>query len=156
MSKHIQILGKLQTKFLADFDDKESEIWSMNLHDDEFLLPRVDVWFDLHTKPQKSKANYTKKNFPFEKCHELVKGKRFCTTAAYLIAYAIIKGAEKISLYGMRFIGDGNPRRQRELHNVREMLFFCIGKGIEVYICPEDVRYLFPEYNIDENADFDQ
>ena len=89
MTKHITILGKLPSKFLADFSDPQNEIWSMNLHDDEFLIPRVDVWFDLHRQPKKESANLTIKNFPFEECHKLVKGRRFCSTAAYLIAYAI-------------------------------------------------------------------
>ena len=94
--KEICILGKLQTKYLAPFD-KDIEIWSMNLHDDEFLIPRVDKWFDLHTIPQKISADYTKDNFPFEECHKLVNGRRFCSTMAYMIAFAILQNADKIS-----------------------------------------------------------
>ena len=75
---------------------------------------------------------------------------------AYMIAFAILKGATKISLFGSKFQDDGNPRRQRELHNVREMLFFAMGKGIEIYICEEDEPYLFPEYVSIEGQDFDQ
>ena len=153
--KHIQILGKLPSKFLADWEDTNSEIWSMNLHDDTFLLPRVDKWFDLHQQPE-IQADYTKDNFPFEECHKLVHGKRFCTTMAYMIAFAILQGAEKISIYGARFTDDGNARRQRELHNVREMLFFAMGKGIQIHICEEDVNYLFPEHNYQSGEDFDQ
>lgn len=156
MTKHITILGKLPSKFLADFSDPQNEIWSMNLHDDEFLIPRVDVWFDLHRQPKKESANLTIKNFPFEECHKLVEGRRFCSTAAYLIAYAIVKEATKISLYGMKFIDDGNLRRQRELHNVREMIFFAMGKGIEIEICEDDIPYLFPEHIPEDGVDFDQ
>lgn len=155
MTKHIQILGKLSSKYLADFEDKDSEIWSMNLHDDAFLLPRVDKWFDLHENPILQQAHFNKHNFPFEECHKLVKGRRFCTTSAYLMAFAILQGATKISLYGMKFIPD-HARRVRELHNVREMLFFCLGRGIEINICEEDKPYLFPEYVPEEGKDFDQ
>ena len=154
--KHITILGKLESKFYADFEDPNNEIWSMNSHQDEFLIPRVDKWFDIHEEPTRENADYTKENFPFEKCEKLVKGKRFVTTTAYLIAFAILQGATKISLYGMRFTDDGNPRRQRELHNVREMLFFCMGRGIEIEICEEDVEYLFPEHITEIGMDFDQ
>ena len=51
---------------------------------------------------------------------------------------------------------DGNVRRQRELHNVRELLFFAMGKGIEIDICKDDVNDLFPEHVPDSGADFDQ
>lgn len=153
--KHIVILGKLESKYYAPFDDKECEIWSMNSHWDEDMIPRVDKWFDLHEHPERKKCDYTKDNFPFEECEELVHGKRFCTTAAYLIALAILQEADKISLYGMRFTDDGNPRRQRELHNVREMIYFCWGRGIEVE-CPADKEYLIPEHIPDFGMDFDQ
>ena len=128
----------------------------MNSHYDEYLLPRVDLWFDIHEEPTREKADYTKDNFPFEECEKLVHGKRFVTTTAYLIAWCILQGATKIYLYGMRFTDDGNPRRQRELHNVREMLFFCMGRGIEIEVCEEDIPYLFPEHVPDAGMDFDQ
>ena len=152
----IQILGKLQSKFLADFEDTNKQIWSMNSHWDEYLIPRIDKWFDIHENPTRQDADYRKDNFPFEECHKLVHGKRFCSTMAYMIAFAILKGATKISLFGSKFQDDGNPRRQRELHNVREMLFFAMGKGVEIYICEEDEPYLFPEYVSIEGQDFDQ
>ena len=152
---HIQILGKLETKYNCDWEDTDSQIWSMNSHWDQDLLPRVDKWFDLHEVPTREVSDYTKENFPFEECHELVHGKRFCTTAAYLIAFAVLQGAKKISLYGMRFTPD-HERRIRELHNVREMIYFCWGRGIEVYVCPEDVEYLIPEHIPMDGADFDQ
>ena len=155
--KHIVILGKLQSKYdFTDYDDKDTEVWSMNKHFDEtFLDPRI-VFFDLHEHPEKEDAKYTKQNFPFEECHKLVHGRRFVTTMAYLIAYAILQGAEKISIYGAKFIDDGNSRRQRELHNVREMLFFAMGRGIEIFINPNDVDDLFPEHIVEDGEDFDQ
>ena len=39
MSKKIAILGKLETKYYAPFDDPEWEIWSMNKHIDEQFIP---------------------------------------------------------------------------------------------------------------------
>ena len=153
--KHIAILGKLPTKYYAPFEDSDVEIWSMNKHYDEEMLPRIDKWFDLHINPEKENADYTINNFPFEECHKLM-GRRFCTTSTYLIAFAILQGATKISLYGMQFSPDGNYRRERELHNVREWICYCLGKGIEVEICNEDKEYLFPEHIVAENEDFDQ
>ena len=154
--KEYCIIGKLETKFYAPFDNKEITFLSMNSHWDESMLPSNILWFDIHEEPTRENANYTKDNFPFEECHKLVHGRRFCSTMAYMIAWCILQGAEKISIYGSRFEDDGNPRRQRELHNVREMLFFCLGRGIEIEICEEDVEYLFPEHIPEIGMDFDQ
>ena len=154
--KEICIIGKLETKYQAPFDNPNVEIWSMNSHFDEVFIPRVDKWFDIHEEPTRENSDYTKDNFPFDQCHELVHGKRFCSTMAYMIAFAILQGADKISIYGAKFTDDGNPRRQRELHNVREMLFFSLGRNIEIEVCEDDVEDLFPEYKTVEGQDFDQ
>lgn len=152
--KKIVILGKLETKYDAPFEDNSYEIWSMNKHKDELLIPRVDKWFDLHLEPKKTDADILREDFPFEECHNLVGGKYFVTTAAYLIAYAILQGATDIYLYGMRFTID-HERRSRELHNTRELIFFAKGRGINVFI-PSDKEYLLPEHITKEGEDYDQ
>ena len=154
--KEIVLLGKLESKYLFDrYDDPNVEVFSMNKHfDEQFLDPRIK-WFDLHINPDKEDADYTIDNFPFEECNKLM-GRRFCTTMAYLIAFAILQKAEKISIYGCRFTPDGNSRRERELHNVREWICYALGKGIIVEICEEDKEYLFPEHIVQDNEDFDQ
>lgn len=153
--KRFAILGKLESKYSCDFEDKDLTIISMNKHWDEEMIPRVDLWFDLHENPQKEDADYKINNFPFEECHKLVHGRRYCTSAAYLIAWCILQGADEISLYGMRFTPD-HERRARELHNVREMIYFCWGRGIAVNVCDEDIEYLIPEHIPMDGQDFDQ
>ena len=150
----IVILGKLETKYDAPFEDKDCEIWSMNTHVDEAMIPRVDKWFDIHETPTRKNADYTKYNFPFDKCQELVYGERYCSTAAYLIAFAILQGATEIELYGMRFTPD-HERRARELENVRQLIFFAWGRGIKV-TAPSDYMYLLPEYPKRDGVEFDQ
>ena len=153
--KHFVILGKLQSKYdFRDYNDNVTVI-SMNKHFDAEFLERVDYWFDLHENPENKEAHFTKQNFPFEECHKLV-GRRFYTTMAYMIAWCVLQNADKISIYGAKFTDDGNIRRQRELHNVREMLFYCMGKGIEIFINPNDIDDLFPEHIVDDGEDFDQ
>lgn len=152
--KHIVILGKLETKYDAPFDDTSCEIWTMNQHKDGELIPRVDKWFDLHINPINKTADVLRDDFPFDDCHKLVGGKYFCSTSSYLIAYAILQGATDISLYGMRFTPD-HERRARELHNVRELIFFAKGKGINVEI-PSDKDYLLPQHITKEGEDYDQ
>ena len=154
MSKKIAILGKLETKYYAPFDDPTWEIWSMNKHVDEALIPRVDKWFDIHINPSKTDADVLRKDFPFEECHKLAGGNYFNTITSYLIAYAILKGDTEIALYGMRFTID-HERRQRELYNVRQWIFFALGKGIKVTI-PHDKEYLLPEQKVKEGEDYDQ
>lgn len=157
--KKICILGKLQSKYMAPFDDQSWTIWSMNKHIDEALIPRVDVWFDLHENTESKFYNHNadikSKDFPFEECHQLVGGRYFNNTVSYLIAYAIILGATDISLYGMRFIADHEHRRD-ELFNVRNMIFFAKGRGVNVHIYKEDKLFLLPENLRQEGKEFDQ
>ena len=154
MGKKIAILGKLETKYEAPFDDKSWEIWSMNKHTDEALIPRVDKWFDIHIHPAKKDADVLRADFPFDECHKLAGGNYFYTVASYLIAYAILQGATEIALYGMRFTMD-HDRRKRELYNVRQWIFFALGRGIKVTI-PCDKEYLLPEHRLSEGEDYDQ
>lgn len=158
MSKKICILGKLATKFRAPFEDESWEIWSMNKHEDGALLPRIDVWYDLHkdkeARTYNPNADIKREDFPFEECHKLVGGQFFNNTVSYLIAYAIIKGATDIALYGMRFHRD-HERRRGEFHNVRELIFFAKGRGINV-TAPADGEVMLAEYIPIGGKDFDQ
>lgn len=150
MNNRLAILGKCSTKYDAPFNDKTFDIWSYNIHKDADRLPRVDVWFDLHTNVMPNpKANVFRKDFPIRECEELVGGKYFNNTLSYLIAYAILKGYQEIWLYGTRFVND-QESRGREFNNVRELIFFARGKGIKVY-APSDKHIIlkeYPEYGI--------
>ena len=154
MTKKIVILGKLETKYNAPFDNPEWEIWSMNKHKDEDLIPRVDKWFDIHINPIKQNADILRKDFPFEECNKLANGCYFNNITSYMIAYAILQGATDIALYGMRFTID-HERRQRELDNVRQWIFFALGRGINVTI-PYDKEYILPEHIVRDGMDYDQ
>ena len=154
MTKKIAILGKLETKYDAPFYDNSWEIWSMNKHADEALIPRVDKWFDIHINPDKKDADVLRADFPFHECHKLAGGNYFNTITSYLIAYAILQGADEIALYGMRFTPD-HERRARELYNVRQWIFFALGRGIKVTI-PSDKEYLLPETVLKDGQDYDQ
>ena len=46
-NKKVAILGKFQTKFYAPFWSKDWDIWTLN--NNEGVLPRIDLWFDIHT-----------------------------------------------------------------------------------------------------------
>lgn len=147
--KKVAILGKLETKFKAPFDDYNFDIWVYNYHVDYHKIPRVTTWFDLHKVKPNPRADIIQDNFPFEKCIDLVGGKYFNNTASWLIAYAILEGYEEIHLYGMRFQSDAE-QRFLQYENVRELLFFAKGKGITVKT-PYDTIMLchYPLYGLE-------
>ena len=139
----VAILGKLQTKFNAPFNNPEWDIWAFNYHKEQ--LPRVTTWFDIHAHNPNPEADITRVNFPFKECEQLVGGQYFNNSASYLIAYAILKGYKTINLYGMKFIFD-SERRNLERQNVRELIFFARGRGIDIS-APYDAE-LLREYEL--------
>jgi len=138
----VAMLGKLDTKFKAPFEDDTWDIWTLNYHKNEDMIPRYTEWFDIHTKNPNPKATITRANYPFEEATKMLGGNYFNNTVAYMIAYAIIKGYKEIALYGMRFDSNDEKRKQ-EYHNVRELIFFAKAKGVMV-TAPEDYVMIKP------------
>jgi hypothetical protein len=146
------ILGKLETKYQAPFDDKSFDIWSMNKHKDADCLPRVDKWFDIHKAPENINADVFRTDFPFAEIHEKIGGKQCNNITSYLIYYAVIFGLyDEIHLYGMRFDPD-HPHRTLEYHNVREAIAFARGKGCKIF---DYDGVLTKEFVINEHKDYD-
>lgn len=129
MNKKVAILGKLVSKFNAPFDDMSWDIWTLNYHNED--LPRVTLWFDLHTKNPNPRAQITRANYPFTAAEALVGGNYYNNTFSYMIAYAIIKGYKQMELYGCRFLHDQEIRTQQR-QSVRELVMFARGRGIKV------------------------
>ena len=132
----VAIIGKLPSKYQAPFADTTFQIWGCNVHHDMANIPRFDLWFDLHSNPSVYNIPNNKlilhKNYPLNEVIDLVGGSYFNNSISYMIAYAILKGAEEISLYGVR-LDNGEEIRTKQLQNVRELLFFAKGRGIKVY-----------------------
>lgn len=141
----VAILGKLNTKYKAPFENKSWEIWGVNRRSGE-TLPRVDKWFDLHFEPFTAGQDFTRDNFPFEEIDKMLGGHYFNNTVSYLIAYAILKGYKEIALYGMAFNTE-SERKIKQYENVRELIFFAKGKGIKV-TAPNDPVMVqeYPQY----------
>lgn len=139
----LAILGKLPTKFKAPFNNPDYDIWTFNYHKEQ--LPRISLWFDIHAHNPNPKADITRDNFPFKDCEELLGGQYFNNTVSYLIAYAILKGYKDIELYGMKFLDD-HESRKLERQNVRELIFFAKGRGINI-TAPFDGE-LFRQYEL--------
>ena len=145
----VAILGKLPSKFLAPFEDKEYQIWGCNVHKDFELLPRFDLWFDIHKNPSKynitSDRLVTRQNYPLNEVISLLGGFYLNNSISYMIMYAVLKGATEIGLYGVRLCCEDEIRTQ-QLANVREILFYCKGKGIKVYSAEPNVLAGYPLY----------
>jgi hypothetical protein len=150
VSKKIAILGKLNTKYYAPFGNPDWEIWTMGKHKDHDLIPRIDKCFDIHKNPTNKDA-IMRDEFPIDDCIRLVGGEYFNNTSSWLIAYAILEGATDIALYGMRFEQD-HDLRQKQYNNVRELIFFAKGRGINVTSYDE---VMLKEYKYADNQDFD-
>ena len=148
MNTKVAILGKLPTKFNAPFDNKKWDIWTLNKHIDCEKLPRVDLWFDIHSRGVYEKANITRKNFPFKAVEKMLGGQYFNNSISYMIAYAIYKRYTHIALYGVRFIADHENRRDGEYQNARELLFFCKGRGIKVSAPYDDILKEYKLYGV--------
>ena len=149
MNKKVAILGKLPTKFEAPFDKKDWDIWTLNKHIDCEKLPRVDLWFDIHSRGIYEKANVTRENYPFKEAEELVGGQYFNNSISYMIAYAILNGYKEIALYGMKFSAAIESKRDGEYQNVRELIFFARGRGIKVTAPVDEVMLKeYPLYGV--------
>lgn len=146
--KKLAILGKLPTKFKAPFNDNNYHIWGFNYHADFKRIKRYTAWFDIHAYNPNPIADYTRQNFPFKECEEILGGQYFNNTVSYLIAFAILQGYEEIELYGMRFKAGHEIRRDGEYQNVRELIFFARGKGIKITAPYDDLLKEYPLYGV--------
>lgn len=135
--KKVAILGKLPGKFKAPFYSEEYEIWGCNVHKDMDKIPRYDRWFDVHDSPSRYPFKIvTRDELPIIKLIELVGGKFFNNSISYMIAYAIYLGFDVIALYGVK-LNNGEEIRTLQRQNVRELLFFAMGRGIKITVEPE-------------------
>ena len=146
----VAILGKLPSKFKAPFDDEEFQIYGCNVHQDMEKIPRYDVWFDIHSNPStytnidKSKL-ILRTQYPLADAINLVGGCFFNNSISYMIAYAILQGASVIHLYGVA-LQNGEEIRTKQLQNVRELLMFARGKGIDIWSIEPNVLSPYPLY----------
>lgn len=147
MNTKVAILGKLETKFKAPYNDNSWDIWGFNWH--KIMPPRYTLWFDIHAHNPNPIANYNRDNFPFKELEDMVGGQYFNNTVSYLIGYAIYKGYEEIALYGVRFLRDYDEQRSRQKQSCREICMFARGRGVKV-TAPADTCLLagYPLYGV--------
>lgn len=150
-SKKIAIIGKLPSKFNAPYNDNEWEIWGCNVHQDMYKIPRYDKWFDIHLypykfyqiPPEKLILNDTKFR---QECKKVLGGNYIANSMTYMVLYAVLRAkATHIYLYGCA-LNTKDEDRTKQLQNLREILFFCKGRGIKVYSEEKNVLEEYPIY----------
>jgi len=151
------VCGAPSSEMLAPFDDESWEIWVLGNRLDKHLGHRVTRIFEIHddlsehADPQAYAAWLAQHEipmvvgeafplrekhievFPFEAARKLFGRTYLTSSSAYMMAYAILQGAEKIGVYGVDMAVDDNEYFwQRPC--MEAWIGFAKGKGIDVRI----------------------
>ncbi len=161
----VAIVGKAPSTLLdAPYDDTSWEIWTLSnnaqlgeaarwsRHFEIHPLKqfrddpgRADYWNWLRSEPANKRPIYTQaatpdmpaaKAFPIEEVIERFGG-YFNNTVSYLIAFAILEGAEEIAIYGIDMaVGgvDPNAEYSHQRPSCEYMIGLARGMGIKVYV----------------------
>lgn len=154
------VCGSPSSEFLAPYDDKSWEIWVLGNRVDRHLDKRVTRIFEIHDnltehgdiKAYKNKLlelgitydvivgekfaehdNPLVEIYPYKDVEDLFGSLYLTSSPAYMLAYAILKGAKEIALYGVDLsISDHEYFWQRPC--VEAWIGFAKGMGIKVTI----------------------
>jgi hypothetical protein len=154
-AKRIAIVGCATSSLeQAPWKDLSIKMWALpSLHRLwPGLSPRVDLWFELHKKEHAQQFDWWKwaleRQPPVmlqEKCPELKRsvaypreavekmfGSYFTSTIAFMLAFAIGRGAEEISIYGVDMMDGDEYVYQRPC--VEHLIGIALGRGTKVHI----------------------
>lgn len=153
------VCGSPSSEFMAPYHDKSVEIWVLGNRVDRHLNKRVTRIFEIHENLTEhgDVGAYKAKLYQLAKKYEVVVGETFgpscpnvvpypynaaeqlfgslylTSSPAYMIAYALLKGATEIGLYGVDLsISDHEYFWQRPC--VEAWIGFAKGKGVKVFI----------------------
>jgi hypothetical protein len=150
------VCGAPSSEFLAPYDDKDVEIWVLGNRADRHLSKRVTRIFEIHDNlsehkdpkryenwvlaqelpvvaGEKNFAGCVVERFPYKKVEELYGSLYLTSSPAYMMAYAILKGATEIQIYGVDLsVSDHEYFWQRPC--MEAWIGFAKGRGIKVVI----------------------
>lgn len=155
--------GSPVSRHLAPFDDKEWQIWGLGNQIDFYDDKRINLIFEIHENleehedPQKYMEYLARQGiplvvsnncsdfgevFPYEEANKLLDGEYLTSSPAYMMAYAILKGATDIGIYGVEMALDDH-----EYFKQRTAMYAWIGyaKGLGIKIHIPDESSLFKE-----------
>lgn len=155
--------GSPLSRDLAPFDDPEWKIWVLGNQIDRYHGKRADLVFEVHENlsehgdpikylefvkafgaPMVVSETYKDwgEPYPYEEANALLEGEYLTSSPAYMMAYAILKGATDIGIYGVEMAVDDH-----EYFKQRTAMYAWIGyaKGLGINIHIPDRSSLFKE-----------
>jgi len=177
-STEVAILGFAPASMLlAPFDNPNIEIWGLN---EIYIAPgvrRIDRLFEMHNHKYLTMKQRNPKHlewlqnakipiymlekykdipgaikFPWEYVVEQTGTQYYTNTVSWMIAFAVLEGARKISLYGIDMARSEEYEYQRP--SVEYFVGWARGLGVEVYIPPEsDILLTTFMYAIEDPED---
>lgn len=135
----------------APFNDLSWQIWSPALYWND--IPRLDVGFEMHRQEiieatqgymeflknppipvfMRDQVTYPKsKPYPYGKAVKLLGREYFASSFGFMLAKAILDGADEIGIWGVDLTLDSEYAYQRP--NAEYMIGIARAKGIKVYI----------------------
>lgn len=149
--------GSPSTQHLAPFSNPEFEIWVHGNQMDRHIERRVSRIFEIHDDLAEHQEGYAAwlverqiplvvgRNFPFQgetittfpyEAANAIMGQHLTSTPAYMMALAILEGAEHISIYGVDMaVDDHEYFYQRPC--MYAWIAYAKARGIEIYIPSE-------------------
>lgn len=151
MKKVAITCGAKSTNQLAPFDDLDCEIWVLGNQADQFIGKRVSRIFEIHDHIGQHPKEYPEwlaafdvpivvgnngiegEPFPYAECRNMIGFEYFTSSPACMLAYAILKGYDDISIYGVDMAMDDHEYfMQRPV--MEGWIGFALGKGIKITI----------------------
>ena len=150
------VCGSPSSEFMAPYDDEEWEIWVLGNRLERHIDKRVTRVFEIHDNLQEHHdpvkyaqwlashnlpmivgENFPLKNgfevYPYKAVEEMYGALYLTSSPAYMLAYALLRGATDIALYGVDLsVGDHEYFWQRPC--VEAWIGFAKGRGVNVYI----------------------
>lgn len=170
----VAIVGGATSWELAPFDDPEWEIWVLGNQLCRYEDKRIDLVFEIHEDLSEQKADYAEsvvrrspklvvsKAFPIKKDRHTqievypkeevskIIGGHLSSSPAYMLGYAVLKGAEEVAIYGCDMaVADHEYFKQRP--DMYAWIGYCMGKGIKVTL-PGETHMFSSTY--DEGRDW--
>lgn len=150
--------GAPSSQMLAPFDDPSWKIWVLGNQLNCYRDKRVDRIFEIHDDVVNEKPDYAAalakagvqlvvgegfpvkgekiRVFPFDKARKFFDKDYLTSSAAYMIALALLDGAKEIGLYGFDMaVDDAEYFHQRPC--MEAWLGLALGRGVKITIPPE-------------------
>lgn len=154
-NKKVFIIGKVMDKWQTPFYLEDFDIWLCNWHEDFKNIPRYNLWFDIHKKPNSKVLKYIpsdklilRDEKIFDEAFEKMQGEYLNNSMCYMLFYALIEGYEYVKFYGCRLNNSQEEQRTRQKEALNAVIMFCRGWGMIVESNNSDLIFSYDRYII--------